>query len=136
MSTTTDITTSEAADAKDDGALIREVVRSSSQTSFEQLVERHSAMVLGACRRQLGDGQDAEDAAQAVFVVLWKKASDLRKRDSIAGWLHRVARNVCMDARKAQRIRQQREREAAQMSDQKESSNDVWSDIKEYLDDE
>jgi RNA polymerase sigma factor (sigma-70 family) len=82
---------------------------------------------------ELGHGQDAEDAAQAVFVVLWKKASDLRKRDSIAGWLHRVARNVCMDARKAQRIRQQRERQAAQMSGQNEYSDDGWSDIKEYL---
>ena len=136
MNTTMDSMTSEAAGNTRDGALIREVVESSSQSSFEQLVERHSAMVLGVCRRQLGHGQDAEDAAQAVFVVLWKKASDLGKRDSIAGWLHRVARNVCRDARKAQRIRQQREREAAQMNNQEDSGKDVWSDIKEYLDDE
>ena len=130
-----DITTSEPAETKDDGTLIRDVVESGSQASFQQLVERHSAMVLGVCGRQLGEGQDAEDAAQAVFVVLWKKAADLRKRNSIAGWLHRVARYVCMDARKAQRIRQQREREAAQMSDQNECDQ-TWSEIQEYLDDE
>ncbi len=84
-----------------DGQLLARVAAGGDDVCFAEVVERHAALVLAACRRQLGDGGDAEDAAQAVFLVLWKKARSLRNQRSVAAWLHRVVRNVCRNARRA-----------------------------------
>jgi RNA polymerase sigma factor (sigma-70 family) len=124
------------ADAHADGTLLAEVAAGGSGECFEQLVGRHAHMVLGVCRRQLGNGHDAEDAAQAVFLVLWKKAGSLRGRASVAGWLHHVARNVCRNAKRAKSVRQAREREAAKMNQKIETPAESWDEIKEVLDDE
>jgi RNA polymerase sigma factor (sigma-70 family) len=75
------------------------------QRSFSALVERHGPMVLGACRRIAGNGTDAEDAAQAVFITLAAKARSLRGHPTLGGWLHRVARNVALRQREAARNR-------------------------------
>lgn len=75
------------------------------QRSFSALVERHGPMVLGACRRIAGNGTDAEDAAQAVFITLASKAPSLRSHPTIGGWLHRVARNIALRQREAARNR-------------------------------
>lgn len=69
-----------------------------SETAFRILVERHGAMVLGVCRRVLGDGHDAQDAAQAVFLVLARKAGTIH-RGSVASWLYGVAIRVAAKAR-------------------------------------
>ncbi len=78
-------------DPRQDGKLLAEVAAISSQTAFEELLHRHGRMVFNECRRLLADTHDAEDAAQAVFLVLWKKAKSLRGRPTVATWLHRVA---------------------------------------------
>ena len=75
------------------------------QRCFSALVERHGPMVLGACRRIAGNGTDAEDAAQAVFITLASKARSLREHPTLGGWLHRVARNVALRQREAARNR-------------------------------
>ena len=81
-----------------DRQLLAEFLRSTEKLSAEAamrtLVERHSPMVLGVCFRALGERTEAEDAAQAVFLVLWKKADRLTE-SSIGGWLHRTALLVC-----------------------------------------
>ena len=63
------------------------------------LVERHGPMVLHVCRRILGDRHDAEDAAQAVFLVLARQSRSIRRTDSVASWLYGVAARVAARAR-------------------------------------
>jgi RNA polymerase sigma factor (sigma-70 family) len=70
-----------------------------AESAFNVLVERHGPMVLTVCRRVLNDPHDAQDAFQATFLVLVRKAGTVRKRESIAEWLHGVARRVSARAR-------------------------------------
>ena len=67
--------------------------------AFESLVQRHGPLVLGVCRRVLGDGPDAEDAFQATFLVLMRKAGVIVHRERLPGWLHAVAFRVASRAR-------------------------------------
>ena len=69
-----------------------------AEAAFRILVERHGPMVQRVCRQVLGDEHDAKDATQAVFLILARKAGSIRAKDSVAPWLHGVARRV---ARKA-----------------------------------
>ena len=81
----------------------------SAREAFRILVERHGPMVLRVCHQVLGDRHDAEDAAQAVFLVLARKAPALRIDGSLAPWLHGVARRVAAKARVRSRARRQAE---------------------------
>ena len=76
----------------DDAELLHRYARDRDEAAFELLVWRHGAMVLGLCRRRLRDEQLAEDAFQAVFLVLARKASGVR--GNLGGWLFKVARRV------------------------------------------
>src|SRR5689334_19923636 len=79
---------------------------------FERLVAEHSPMVLGVCRRILG-GREVEDAAQAVFILLWQKFRQAAARSKVSGWLHRTAHHVCRNALRSRSIRFKHERKAA-----------------------
>jgi RNA polymerase sigma factor (sigma-70 family) len=68
------------------------------EAAFTLLVQRHGPMVLAVCRRILGDVYEAEDAFQATFLVLVRKAGTIRKQQSLAGWLHRVASHIAHKA--------------------------------------
>lgn len=82
------------------------------EASFAALVRRHGAMVQGVCRRVLPCVQDAEDAAQAVFLVLAKKAQSTRWQHSIANWLYGTARRVALKLHRANTRRLKREAKA------------------------
>jgi RNA polymerase sigma factor (sigma-70 family) len=102
--------------------------------AFEELAGRHAAMVLGTCRRLLGSGPDAEDAAQAVFVVLVRKARRLADGGGdLGGWLHRTAGMVSCTALRARRNRTRREREAS-MTREHDRSAEAWSRLEGDLD--
>ncbi len=85
-----------------DGPLIERVTarhREAAELAFHALVERHGSMVLRVCRQLLDDPNDAEDAFQATFLVLLRRAGSIRDRGSVASWLHGVAMRVASRAR-------------------------------------
>jgi RNA polymerase sigma factor (sigma-70 family) len=108
-------------DQRPDTDLLTAFAATHAEAPFAELVRRHSPLVLGVCRRVLGPAPDAEDAAQAVFLTLAQKASSLRGRGAVAGWLHRVAWNVARNARRADARRRAHEKGAVQMASRTES---------------
>src|SRR5438105_2677667 len=74
----------------DDARLLERFARDRDESAFETLVRRHGPMVLGVCRRILRDHHDAEDAFQATFFVLARKAGSLAQPDRLANWLYGV----------------------------------------------
>jgi RNA polymerase sigma factor (sigma-70 family) len=85
------------------------------EPAFEAIVQRHGPMVLGVCRRILGNVNDAEDAFQAAFVVLARKAGSIRRRDSLGGWLYRVAVRAALEAKDELTRRHAREKQVDAM---------------------
>jgi RNA polymerase sigma-70 factor (ECF subfamily) len=83
-----------------------------SEVAFEALVHRHGPMVLATCRGVLRNEHDAEDAFQATFLVLARRAESLRRSDRLGPWLHRVALRASERARIAAVRRRKRERGA------------------------
>ena len=81
-----------------DGQLLERYVASRDESAFEALVVRHGPMVLGVCRAVLNNSPDVEDAFQATFLVMIRKAGTIRGRDAVGGWLHRVAQRVAVQA--------------------------------------
>ena len=73
----------------------------SAETAFEELVSRHGPMVLRVCRSVLRDAHDAEDAFQAVFLVLANRARSIRRRGSVANWLFGVAKRVAIRGKRS-----------------------------------
>jgi RNA polymerase sigma factor (sigma-70 family) len=88
-----------------------------SEAAFRVLIHRHGPMVLGVCRRILGDEHAAEDAFQATFLVLVKKAGTLRDRDLLTNWLYGVALRVASKERARGARRRRIERQAAESSE-------------------
>ncbi len=81
------------------------------EAAFTLLVQRHGPMVLNVCRRILGNVHEAEDAFQATFLVLVRKGGTIRKQQSLAGWLHRVASHLALRTRAQTARRQSCERQ-------------------------
>ena len=104
---------SAAAPDRPDGQLLDLFARHRDEEAFAAVVRRHGPMVLGVCRRVLGNRADADDAFQATFLVLARKATVLGGRDALAGWLHGVAVNVARKLRHMNAKRKARERRAA-----------------------
>jgi RNA polymerase sigma factor (sigma-70 family) len=98
-----------AADRTSDAALLQRFVQQRDDEAFAALLARHAPMVLGVCRRMLTNRHDAEDAAQAVFLVLARRASTIRPPHRLANWLYGVARHVAWKSRRTNARRRRRE---------------------------
>src|SRR5947208_1463012 len=83
-----------------DAALLGRFLADRDEAVFRLLLSRHGPMVLGVCRRVLGDAHDAEDAFQATFLVLARRASDAA-REQLGPWLHGIAFRTALKARVA-----------------------------------
>ena len=87
-----------------------------AEAAFTLLVERHGPMVLHVCRQVLDDSHDAQDAFQATFLVLLRRARSIRNRDSLASWLFGVAMRVARRMRYAAIVRRFHERKAGELA--------------------
>jgi RNA polymerase sigma factor (sigma-70 family) len=92
-----------------DRRLLERFVSQGDETAFTKLVQRHGPMVLGVCRQILRNEDDAEDAFQATFLVLARKARSIRAAEALPNWLYGVARRLAMRSRSAVARRHARE---------------------------
>jgi RNA polymerase sigma factor (sigma-70 family) len=116
-----------------DGELLRRFVARQDESAFAALVRRHGPLVLGVCRRILRNRQDAEDAFQATFLVLVRRAGSIRKPASLASWLHGVARRTALTARRAAARRRAKESQVMPRADR---AAEAPADLAAVLDEE
>src|SRR5262245_15926536 len=102
-----------------DGQLLKRFAARRDEAAFAALVDRHGPMVLRVCRGLLLDAHEAEDAAQAAFLVLARRAGAIREADSVASWLFGVACRVAAKARSRAARRREHERRGAEMTTQR-----------------
>jgi len=107
-----------------DGSLLERYAATREETAFAALVQRHEQLVLGVCRRVLGDSHAALDAFQATFLVLARRASMLDKNGSLAGWLYKVAYHLALRLREVAARQRRREKEAARGRSSRAASAD------------
>jgi RNA polymerase sigma factor (sigma-70 family) len=119
----TRLRTAVGGDPAPDRDLLRAFLAERSEPAFAELVRRHGPMVLGVCRRVLGNPHDADDAFQAAFLVLARKARSVAQPDRLPGWLHAVAVRTATEVRRMRDRRRQRE----QASGRREPAEDVHS---------
>jgi RNA polymerase sigma factor (sigma-70 family) len=121
--------------AASDAELLERFLSNREEAAFEVLVRRHGPIVLGVCRRLLGDHHLAEDAFQATFLVLVRKAGAIRKRRSIASWLYGVAYRTAAKARVGLSRQRMRERPMRDLPS-RQTQESSWQELRPLLDDE
>jgi RNA polymerase sigma factor (sigma-70 family) len=119
-----------------DGQLLERFAGRGEEAAFAALVRRHGPMVLGVCRRLLGQAPDADDAFQATFLVLFRRARALHRAGSLAGYLYTVAYHVALKAKANAARRQRREKEVRDMPRAERRAEDLWDDLQPVLDEE
>jgi RNA polymerase sigma factor (sigma-70 family) len=103
------------------------------ESAFDLLLQRHGGMVLGVCRRVLGNAPDADDAFQATFLVLLRKAASLRQRELLGNWLYGVAYRTALEA-KAARARRRAKEAAMGNRPRPADADDPWSELRPLVD--
>jgi RNA polymerase sigma factor (sigma-70 family) len=117
--------------ASSDGELLKLYLRQREEAAFEALVRRHGPMVMGVCQRVLHNSHDAEDAFQATFLVLVRKASTLRSPGLVGNWLYGVAYRTALEARKGSIKRRMKEAEVVRAG---QTPSDAWDELRPVLD--
>jgi RNA polymerase sigma factor (sigma-70 family) len=117
-----------------DQQLLESFIAHREESAFAALMHRHGPMVLSVCRRVLQHAHDAEDAFQATFLVLARRASAISKRGSVGSWLHGVAYRVATTAKTCNEHRQRRECRAGKLPIEQRSFEAAWRELQEVLD--
>ncbi len=118
-----------------DRQLVERFLRERNDAVFEAIVRRHGPMVYRVCWRVLQQVEDTEDAFQATFLVLAQKLGAVRKRDSLASWLHGVAHRIALKARSLNSIRRRHE-SLIPISSTLPPDDLTWKELRSVLDDE
>jgi RNA polymerase sigma factor (sigma-70 family) len=120
-----------------DRELLDRFLRQRDETAFTALVQRHGPMVLGLCRRFLDRVQDAEDAFQATFLILVRRAGTIENPDLLGSWLYGVAYRTAKKARARAARRREQERQVASVTVAEVPPADhAWRELRSALDDE
>lgn len=122
---------------RSDGQLLTAFIRDRDGDAFATLVRRHGAMVLGVCRRVTGNADTADDAFQAVFLILARRASAVRSREQVGNWLYGVAFRTAIKARTVLARRRSREKQVLTMPEPPAPpTNDNWNELQPVIDEE
>jgi RNA polymerase sigma factor (sigma-70 family) len=119
-----------------DGQLLERFVSRRETAALEALVRRHGPMVWGVCRRILSNHHDAEDALQATFLVLIRKAASVRPNSMVGNWLYGVARQTALKARATAAKQRTRVRQVVDMPDPAVKEQELSGDLHALLDQE
>jgi RNA polymerase sigma factor (sigma-70 family) len=117
-----------------DGQLLESFVARRDETAFDLLFRRHGPMVFGVCRRILGNHHDAEDAFQATFLILARKAGSIMPRHMVGNWLYGVAYHTSLKARSIAARRQMREQAMRAATPPTVTTESLWVDLQPLLD--
>jgi RNA polymerase sigma factor (sigma-70 family) len=118
-----------------DGELLDRFLECRDEAALAALVRRHGPMVWGVCRRLLSH-HDAEDAFQATFIVLVRKAASIVPREMVGNWLYGVAHQTALQAKRTATRRRAREVQVTEMPDTATVQQDQWPDVRPLLDQE
>jgi RNA polymerase sigma factor (sigma-70 family) len=121
-----------------DAQLLERFLQNRDQAAFELLMWRHGPMVFGVCRRILHHTQDAEDAFQATFLMLSRKAASIGKRESVSGWLYTVAYRIALRAKARSGRRSQIEKPLDELPIDDKSADPAdltaWHELRKMVD--
>jgi RNA polymerase sigma factor (sigma-70 family) len=119
----------------DDNALLRQYVEGQSDEAFSELVTRHINLVYSVALRSIGNRHEAEDVAHTVFILLSKKAAQLRHEKALSSWLFQATRLTASNYVRSEIRRRRREHEAHMQWTLNEPEGDLWPRIAPLLDD-
>jgi RNA polymerase sigma factor (sigma-70 family) len=119
-----------------DEELLARFVTSGEESAFAELVRRHGPMVLGVCRRVLNAEHDAEDAFQATFLVLARRARAIHKREAVGSWLYGVAYRIAARARSDAARRRKHEGQVGPVVGHDPLEALAWRELRPVLDEE
>lgn len=117
-----------------DADLLKEFCELGSELAFQALVEKHLGLVLGAATRRTGNRSLAEEVAQSVFAILARKASSLRGRASLAGWLYRATMIECAEALRREHSHEQKMKRISENTLTGAEGESVWREALPLLD--
>ena len=118
-----------------DGQLLECFIEQRDEAAFAAIVKRHGRLVWNVCRRFL-NRHDTEDAFQATFLVLCRKAASIRRRESLASWLYGVTYHTALHARRTAARRRARQKQVVNMPEPAVVEQDLWNDLQPVLDQE
>src|SRR5262249_55047769 len=116
--------------------LLERFLEHRDEAAVAALVRRHAPMVWGVCRRVVGNHHDAEDAFQATFLVLIRKASSVRARELVGNWLYGVAHQTALKTRALLAKRRAREKQMTDLPESTDAKQEAWRDLQAVLDQE
>lgn len=111
-----------------DAQLLERFIEHRDEVAFAALVARHGSMVMGVCLRVSRDHQDAEDAFQATFLVLARRAASISSRELLANWLYGVAHKTSLKARASSAKRRAKEIQVTEMPDSAAADRENWNE--------